>query len=101
METPFNRLTPAEAERLDYLTEELGEVLQAIGKIKRHGYNSFDPTDPDHLGNNRNDLERELEDVIKAIVLMQFNGDIRDIVDTDCWDFEYLRNKRYFHHQKK
>lgn len=40
----FNALTPAEAERLFYLLEKLGEAQQAIGKILRHGYESYDPT---------------------------------------------------------
>ena len=35
--TPFNGLTPAEAERLALLMEECGEVVQIIGKVLRHG----------------------------------------------------------------
>lgn len=42
----FNGLTPAEAERLALLSEELGEAQQAIGKILRHGYDSSNPVDP-------------------------------------------------------
>ena len=34
----FNQLTPAETERLAILAEECGEVIQAVGKILRHGY---------------------------------------------------------------
>ena len=34
----FNGLTPAEAKRLALLAEECGEVLQAIGKVLRHGF---------------------------------------------------------------
>lgn len=94
----FNKLTPPELERLAYLSEELGEVQQAIGKILRHGYNSFDPTNPNHKG-NRTDLERELNDVVKAIALMQFNNDISDIIDLEYYDFTYLRSNKYFHHQ--
>lgn len=33
----FNNLTPGEAERLAMLAEECGEVIQAVGKILRHG----------------------------------------------------------------
>jgi hypothetical protein len=43
----FNRLTPAEAERLALLLEELGEAQQIIGKILRHGYESYHPDDPE------------------------------------------------------
>jgi hypothetical protein len=39
----FNGLTPAEAERLALLAEECGEVIQAIGKVLRHGYESRHP----------------------------------------------------------
>jgi hypothetical protein len=38
----FNQLTDAEAERLALLAEECGEVVQVIGKILRHGYESYD-----------------------------------------------------------
>ena len=43
----FNRLSPAEDERLTVLAEECSEVIQAICKIQRHGYESFNP---DELG---------------------------------------------------
>ena len=33
----FNRLSPAEYERLAILAEEMGEAQQALGKIMRHG----------------------------------------------------------------
>lgn len=39
----FNGLSPAETERLALLSEEMGEVQQAIGKILRHGYESIHP----------------------------------------------------------
>jgi NTP pyrophosphatase (non-canonical NTP hydrolase) len=64
----FNGLTPAQAERLFYLTEELGEAQQAIGKILRHGYESRDPTKA--TATNREDLARELGDVQRAINML-------------------------------
>lgn len=73
---PYHGLTPAEHERLAWLNEELHEVGQAIGKIMRHGYDSYDPTNPDHEG-NRNDLVRELMDVLKAAQLMFLSGDFQ------------------------
>lgn len=39
-----NNLTAAEQERLAILAEEMGEALQIIGKIIRHGYESYNPT---------------------------------------------------------
>jgi hypothetical protein len=53
----FNKLNPAEAERLSLLLEECGEVLQIIGKIQRHGYGS----------SNRSLLEKELGHIMHAI----------------------------------
>lgn len=69
----FNGLTPAEAERLALLAEELGEVQQAIGKILRHGYESRNPLQPGPT--NRESLEREMGDVHCAMTLMWTAGD--------------------------
>jgi NTP pyrophosphatase (non-canonical NTP hydrolase) len=60
-ETPFNGLSPAEAERLYMLAEEAGEIVQAIGKVLRHGYWS---RHPDGGPTNRDSLERELGDLL-------------------------------------
>lgn len=57
----FNGLTPAEAERLAMLTEECAEVIQIIGKILRHGYESYHPEDPQTT--NRMRLMDELNDI--------------------------------------
>jgi len=43
-EKHFNGLSPAEAERLALLAEECGEVVQAVCKVLRHGYESTNPT---------------------------------------------------------
>lgn len=63
----FNGLSPAEAERLAVLMEELGEAQQVIGKILRHGYES---THPDGGPTNRQELEKELGDVRNAERMM-------------------------------
>jgi hypothetical protein len=54
-----NGLTPAQLERLAFLSEELGEAQQAIGKIVRHGYDSYNPLVLTN-SNNREDLEKEI-----------------------------------------
>lgn len=67
-------LSEAEAERLAILTEEAGEVLQEIGKITRHG---FDSDWPKGSGNtNRKKLEKELGHLLFMIDFMIVNGDI-------------------------
>lgn len=62
MSEHFNKLTPAQAERLAMLIEEAGEVIQAAGKILRHGYSNYHPDTP-HI-TNRETLLREVTDFI-------------------------------------
>ncbi len=94
----FNQLSPAEAERLAILSEEMGEAIQAIGKILRHGYEAFSPFDPEKTP-NRVALQKEIGDVKYAIETMTKCGDL-DINDIEI----HQNNKRgkilpYLHHQ--
>lgn len=73
-ENPFNKLTPAQVERLALLSEELGEAQQVVGKILRHGYDSHHPDRP--FTNNRQELERELGDIVFAMMLLDNKEDI-------------------------
>lgn len=99
MNEPFNKLTDAEAERLAFLAEECGEVIKAAMKILRHGYESVDPTNPEHLG-NRDDLRVEMAHVQAAMRLVYSEG------DADEWDAGLLVNTKlktaakYLHHQE-
>ena len=97
----FNALTPAQLERLALLQEEMAEAQQAIGKILRHGLDSFDPTVPeDERETNRGWLERELGDVEFAIRLL---------CGADDLSWQHIGNfaaqaldakSPYFHHQR-
>ena len=71
----FNNLTPEEDERLSLLLEEMGEVIQIIGKITRHGYESRHPNGGP---TNRELLETELGHVKFAMGLMYGNNDFSD-----------------------
>lgn len=85
-------LTPAELERLAYLMEQIGKAGQAIGKVLRHGYESYDPKKvrdllPPEPGlgrvitgieSNRSVLEIELGNVLRAVTRMSEDGDLRD-----------------------
>ena len=109
----FNKLTPAEAERLFYLLEELGEAQQAIGKILRHGYESRDPTKAvpvtdDNRGGtigwrngsptNREMLETELGDVQRAIYMLCEADDLKEArINAVVAKGPPLK---YMHHQK-
>jgi len=57
------------------LAEECGEVIQVIGKILRHGYDSTHPNDPEG-DTNRALLENELGDLNAALQLMTEAKDI-------------------------
>lgn len=93
----FNQLTPAEAERLALLAEECGEVIQVVGKILRHGYESRHPNGGP---TNRKLLEREIGDVFAAVDMLcsplheDLNGDV-------LMDWRYKKHhsvKQYLHH---
>ena len=92
----FNQLSPAEAERLALLAEEIGECTQAIGKILRHGYESRHPNGGP---TNREALEKEVADVLLATKLLLTAGDIDHVrvVTHECMKAESVR--QYLHHQ--
>jgi hypothetical protein len=97
MSDHFNKLTPAEAELLALLAEECGEVVQIVGKILRHGLNSFHPEEPSYC--NRDLLQKELGHVQAAITMME---DIR-LVDiyyvNDAENKKIMTVKQWLHHQ--
>lgn len=92
----FNRLTEAELERLAMLSEECGEVVQIIGKILRHGYDSYHPNDPSV--NNRDLLEKEVGDVEAAIHLLLVPCEIRPIQVAKHKQEKLNNIRKYSHH---
>lgn len=94
-----NKLTDAQAERLAILLEEMGEAQQAIGKILRHGYESFDPTGKT-VGDNRFQLTRELGDVTYAITAITVACDVnKSLVDRRVRE-KAEKIGQYLHHQE-
>jgi NTP pyrophosphatase (non-canonical NTP hydrolase) len=93
----FNGLTPAEAERLALLSEELSEAGKAIGKVLRHGYDSHHPDFPGTT--NRQDLERELGDVNAALHLMCQAEDLSAGGIQAATHRKLQRVAQYLHHQ--
>lgn len=93
----FNELTPAEAERLALLMEECGEVVQVIGKILRHGYESYHPADPNGP-TNRELLENELGDLWFAMDFVADN-DLRPSEIARAHNEKRGKVGRYLHHQ--
>lgn len=97
MNEHFNKLTPAEDERLSYLAEECSEVIKACMKIQRHGYEIYNPDSIIHES-NREILERELGDVILALNLMYENKDISEKMIMK--KAGHKSPCKYFHHQE-
>lgn len=94
----FNKLTPAEQERLAILVEEASEVIKAAMKILRHGYESTNP-DTKFLTDNRRDLEIELGHFTLAYDNMIDCRDI-DLAAVDNAAFlKHSRPNSYTHHQ--
>lgn len=94
--THFNQLTPAQAERLAMLAEECGEVIQIVGKILRHGYDSHHPVNP--RVSNRDLLAKELRDV-NAVLMAMGRDELREYSVQDVigvWE----RKLQYTHHQE-
>ena len=96
----FNKLSPAEAERLAILSEECGELIQAIGKVLRHGYDSKNPDDINHKG-NREDVTIECADVSYAIGRLIATDDICVPAYYDHLRDKRVKISRYEHHQEK
>jgi len=95
---PFNRLTPAEAERLAFVMEEMAEAQQIIGKILRHGYQSYHPDDPEKTS-NRALLAKELGHVYCGIQLLVESHDISGFILELCRSKKHKKVKRWMHHQ--
>ncbi|MGH7166790.1 MAG: hypothetical protein ACREIS_14820 [Nitrospiraceae bacterium] len=97
-----NWLSPAETERLAILMEEMGEALQAVGKILRHGYESTNPLLPGS-DTNRTDLAHELGDVSAAIQLLMMEDVEKLMVRAfkRAKIMKYKTGTAYLHHQSR
>jgi hypothetical protein len=93
-------MNEAERERLAMLAEECAEVIQIIGKILRHGYDSYHPNDPQMI-TNRELLIRELQDIEGVVYGMCMNDDIDPPICTaepeNTWD----KKLKWTHYQQE
>lgn len=96
----FNGLTAAQDERLALLAEECAEVIQAITKIQRHGYESYNPLDlREHRLSNRQALEKEIGHVRHAVERLVAEVDVSE-EDIDLWRGLKSDNiGKWLHHQ--
>lgn len=96
MNTPFNGLTPRQAELLDLLAEECSEVIQIIMKIKRHGYDSRHPHDP--VITNRDNLMKELGDVSAAVEFLKDSNELFNDYMSEAAERAKVVKPKWLHH---
>lgn len=94
----FNKLGRAEDERLALLSEECAEVIEAVSKIQRHGYESVNPLDP-LMGTNRHQLIAEIGHVLATVHLMLQADDLVAGMVTAHANDKLNRLRRWMHHQ--
>lgn len=91
-----NGLSDAQLERLALINEECGEIIQVIGKITRHGFDSYNPFDPNKI-TNRENLEKEIGDLLLVIDLIKSF----DVIDENINLSKARKSKKinkYLHH---
>ena len=93
-----NDLTDAMLERLAILSEEMGEAQQAVGKIIRHGYHGWNP-EVVGTGTNRDDLAKELGDILCAMEMLCDSGDVEESDMVRRVRAKHEKIKPYLHHQ--
>jgi hypothetical protein len=90
-------MTDAERERLAMLAEECAEVIQVVGKILRHGYNSYHPDDPKVT--NRELLIRELQDIEGVVYGMREKNDIDPPIISADPEITWNKKLKWSHYQ--
>jgi len=78
----------------------MGESLKEIGKILRHGYQSYNPDMPGCMS-NRHALTEELSHVWYAMELMGIAGDINPAIMRTMRRQKAEKIGKWTHHQSK
>lgn len=73
-------LTNAQKERLDLLQEECAEIIQAVSKIKRFGFEGKHPRKPEGQ-TNKEHLEAEIGGLAVVLELLL---DAKDVSEDKC-----------------
>lgn len=93
----MNQMTEAERERLEMLAEEAAEVIQAVTKILRHGYDSYHPDDP--FMTNWKLLHEEILDVSAILGEMNRRGDLNFQATEQEVEDRWNKKLRWTNHQ--
>lgn len=96
----FNKLTPAEIERLAKLAEECGEIVQMVGKILVHGWDAFHPRDPQQKS-NREELAKEIGGLSAVVSIMKDAGDVSRRTIISAMDDKMEHIWKYLHEQEE
>lgn len=93
----FNGLPPEQAEALALLAEECGELIQAIGKVLRHGLWSVHPGSQIP---NQFTLVREVGDVLASLRICEVQRLIEwgDVISAR--DRKLINVTKYLHHAR-
>src|SRR5271166_3483459 len=94
----FNKLSPAEEERLAKLTEECGEISQMVGKTLVHGWASYHPRDPEQVS-NRAKLEKEVGGLLAVVDIMIAAADLNPDAIESAKVIKAATIWKYLHHQ--
>ncbi len=100
MTQSFNKLIPAQAERLTLLIEEASEIAHIGCKILRHGYQYGHSKNP--FKTNRQILEEKILDFTAVLSLLYATEELKPLVPETIPEQleEIIYNKaKWFHHQ--
>lgn len=89
------KLSDKETEALAMVSEECGETVQIIGKILRHGLESYHPSDAD-MTPNRVLLKKEITDIMAVYSLLVTVGVITPVSETEL--LEAIQKKLLYAH---
>lgn len=96
-----NEPSACERELLEMLAEEASEVVQAVTKILRHGWDSYDPTVPVHRRvSNRDHLRKECVEVSAIYEQLVRNGSVNNFNAASLY-LAWKKKLRYTHHQQE
>ena len=94
-----SELTGPQLERLACLSEENGESVQAVGKILRHGYTSYNP-DGSVYKSNKEQLQDEIGDVLASTIIMVRAGDLDGQAINDRITVKLQKYEKYLHFEE-
>lgn len=91
--------TKAENEMLDILQEECAEVIQAISKIKRHGWDSYNP-DILAAPTNQDHFSDEVAQLLTVVGQFFANGKLSELRMEEEAKRKSEQLKKYTHYQE-